>query len=166
VRGKARVIAVNNCYQIAPWADLLYACDQRWWDHYRPDFAGIKVTISQSAAKSYGLHLLRSENKAGFSLKWPKVHEGSNSGFQAVNLAILLGAKKIVLLGYDMGGSGHWHGYHGGNLRNPDETQFRRWRGAFQDAVTDIEHAGVEVINCTRDTALTCFPRANLEDVL
>ena len=31
VRGKARVIVVNNGYLLAPWADVLYAADARWW---------------------------------------------------------------------------------------------------------------------------------------
>lgn len=33
-RGKARVLAINDNYRIAPWADWLYACDGRWWDVY------------------------------------------------------------------------------------------------------------------------------------
>jgi hypothetical protein len=32
VRGRARVIAVNDGYRLAPWADVLYACDRRWVD--------------------------------------------------------------------------------------------------------------------------------------
>ena len=28
---KCRVIAVANSYIIAPWADMVYACDVEWW---------------------------------------------------------------------------------------------------------------------------------------
>ena len=34
VRG-LNVIVINTSYWLAPWADILYACDGHWWDwHY------------------------------------------------------------------------------------------------------------------------------------
>mgnify|MGYP001617909464 CR=1 FL=1 len=27
-----RVIAVNNAYELAPWADILYFADRHWWE--------------------------------------------------------------------------------------------------------------------------------------
>jgi hypothetical protein len=85
-----------------------------------------------------------------------------------VNLAVLLGAKRILLLGYDMkfgpNGERHWHKDHAG--RNPAEAQLQEWREKFATMVPDLAKAGVEVINCSRDTALDMFPKLKLEEAL
>jgi len=164
--GKARLIAINTTYRLVPCADILYACDRQWWDHYKPTFAGWCVTRDEKAARRHNLVHMPSARRDGLSLTWPTIHEGENSGYQALNLAVLLGARRIVLTGYDMGGVGHWHGQHRGGLRNPDERNFARWRDRFATTLADLERAGAQVINCTRDTALTCFPRAKLEETL
>lgn len=31
LRGKGKVIAINNAGFVAPWADLLFFADTRWW---------------------------------------------------------------------------------------------------------------------------------------
>lgn len=29
-----KAIAINTTYRLAPWADLIYACDHCWWKFY------------------------------------------------------------------------------------------------------------------------------------
>jgi hypothetical protein len=41
-----------------------------------------------------------------------------------------------------------------------------KWATSFGDLARALAGRGVEVINCTRETALTCFPRATLEHSL
>ena len=41
-----------------------------------------------------------------------------------------------------------------------------KWQEAFGKIAPLLAAKGVEVINCTRVTALTAFPTAKLEDVL
>lgn len=53
-RGRARVIAINNAYRLAPWADVLYFCEEKFWHWNRGraefrDFAGIKVALETAA---------------------------------------------------------------------------------------------------------------------
>ena len=38
-------IAINDAYKLAPWANILYACDYQWWDWHKgvPDFKGYKL---------------------------------------------------------------------------------------------------------------------------
>ena len=88
-----------------------------------------------------------------------------NSGYQAVNLAYLLGAKRIGLLGFDMrpkSGANHFHGDHrGGSLTNPNAQLYRRWIAGFSELHRLLEAEGVELINCSRETALA-IPRADL----
>jgi hypothetical protein len=96
------------------------------------------------------------------------IHFGGNSGYQAVNLAFLRGARRIVLLGYDMGagedGASHWHGDHPGGLNR--SLPFHVWREAFPQLAADLATEGVRVINASRRTALGCFERMTLEGAL
>lgn len=93
---------------------------------------------------------------------------GGNSGFQALNLAVNFGARRIILIGYDMqiANGVHWHGRHGSGLNNPAESNVRAWRRHFGSIAGHLADLGVEVVNASRETALTCFPRARIEDAL
>jgi hypothetical protein len=94
------------------------------------------------------------------------IRTGGNSGYQAVNLAWLFGASRIVLLGFDMGATGgrlHWHKDHGGKLHNPVPAKFKNWLRAFNLMASSCS---VPIINCSRQTALTCFPRMDLDEGL
>jgi hypothetical protein len=54
LRGRVKVIAINDAHRLAPWADVLYSSDRRWWSHYKgvPEFAGLKYGIGSSVGKS------------------------------------------------------------------------------------------------------------------
>lgn len=92
---------------------------------------------------------------------------GGNSGFQAIGLAYQLGAARIILIGYDMqhtGGKSHRFGDHPKPLSNFVGANNLVKR--FTPLADGLRRVGVPVYNCTLETALQCFERANLEDVL
>lgn len=96
------------------------------------------------------------------------IHQGGNSGYQAINLAYLWGARAIVVLGLDCGagpdGEAHWFGQH--THPNLGKHQpYDTWRAKFPLLARDLEIEGVRVINASRRTALDCFERMALEDV-
>lgn len=171
-RGRARTIAVNDAYTIAPWADVLYACDPKWWKWHRgaPTFQGLKYTLEQKTvppSKPWpDVQIVGRGKSTGLSLDRAAISTGHNSGYQAINLAVLFGAIKIVLLGYDMGrparGRSHFFGEH------PDKTQpnYTKCITAFGTLAAQLTHVGVDVVNCSRQTALKCFRREPLEAVL
>lgn len=166
---ESRVIAVNNAVQWAPGAAALYACDYDWWRHNAfawRDFGGLKFTWCNEAARAFGLIHVPSEQGPGLGRE--SIRTGKNSGYQAINLAYLLGAARILLLGFDMqptGGRLHCHADHR-HTHNPTESLFRQWRALMSPLADDLASEGVEVINCTRQTALTQFRRAPLRAVL
>jgi hypothetical protein len=91
----------------------------------------------------------------------------ANSGAAAISLAAARGARRVVLLGYDCqltGGRTHWHGNHGGNLGNAGSLP--KWPAIFAQVAKHCERLRVQVVNATRETALTCFPRQPLEQAL
>lgn len=91
-----------------------------------------------------------------------------NSGWQAVNLAYLMGARRICLIGFDMkarDGVNHFHGNHrGADLTNPSPRLYQKWIDGFALGHRLLTEVGVELVNCSRETALT-IPRKRLEDV-
>lgn len=172
-RGKARVIVINDAYQLAPWADALYACDARWWGWHGgvPSFTGAKWSLEHSAwsnrtsKKFADVQRLKNAGPDGLCREPTGLKNGRNSGYQAINLAFLYGAKRIVLLGYDMqrsGGKTHFFGDHQYAASSPPFDQFRR---RFQSIVKPLAKSGVTVINSTRRSVLECFPKQPLETV-
>jgi len=120
-----KVIVINDNYLLAPFAKALYFCDEKWynWHKEKPEFRAFqgqkysqnKSWTHQEEAKQDGVIFLDSEPETGLSTNPEKLHQGSNSGIQAINLAYHLGAREIILLGYDMqptGGKSHWFGDH------------------------------------------------------
>jgi hypothetical protein len=166
-RSAVKLIVINTTYRLAPWADMLYACDGRWWDQYKPDFHGLKVSPDARAVE-YGAVRVPGEDLDGLSFDPLRIHFGANSAYQALNVAVLMGVKRVLFLGLDMTNSGgsHWHGDHPNGLNNPSDHMTETWRRKFATTPPDLAKAGVEVINCSRHTALECFPRRPLENVL
>jgi hypothetical protein len=182
VRGKARVIAVNNqaidtdCDGVrvpamAPWADVLYAADAKWWRHYEDrarQFAGVKVTIRDTLPWAEVYSLKQSVEHAIFDPRPTHLVSGGNSGYQAIHLAVHYGATRIVLLGFDMkdgfGRRRHWFGAHPGRLDS--RGNYTGWLRAFDKLAGALKARNVEVINCTADTALRAFRRLPLSEVI
>lgn len=172
-RRDIKVVAINTSFQLVPWADMLYACDGKWWDHFKgvPEFAGLKVTYERDAARKYQLHRIEVA-KFGNELLVATpglVGAGGNSGFQALNLMVQVGLKQIILIGFDMqvAGGGHWHPRHPYPLSNPDAAcNIPRWRKAIDGAARKLAELDVRVVNCSMVSDLRAYPKMPLEEVL
>lgn len=172
VRGTAdAVVAVNDAHRLAPWADVLYSSDQRWYAHYQgvPTFQGLKFGLQPLVAPApWGVTVLQNTGDRGLELDPGGLRNGRNSGYAAVNLAVHLGAARILLLGYDLGhaphGLKHWFGDHPDGLRAM--SPYQTFLVMFESIVEPLRQIGVEVINCSRQTALTVFPRVPLAEAL
>lgn len=160
-KGKsAKVCVINDNYRLAPWADLLYACDREWWDYHKPEFSGQKWTCNEEASRIHGLNLVNGMKGKELNTNYPYINYGGNSGFQLLNLLLHTGVNRILMLGYDFqftNGQHHWFGSHPFPLHN-----MHSWssRVRMMDALSgQFKKYGVKVINCTRETAITGFDR-------
>jgi hypothetical protein len=120
--------------------------DAAWWRaHPEVDFTGQRFT-----AHPEGLH--------EFGAKEFK-HPAGNSGTLGIEVAMHLGATRVLLLGCDLKGT-HYFGPHGAGLKNTTLERFK---------VFHLQYAArrhLPVINCSPDSELDCFPRGNLMDEL
>jgi len=178
VRGKVPVIAINATYALAPWADVMYGADAkvfRWyWKKGPAGFedlplracSSLKYSLTKGAEVYGNVTILRRGQREGLSLNPAILNTGDNSGYQAINFAVLAGASRILLLGYDMqkgpAGEEHWHADHPNHSRSP----YQKFRVHFNGMIEPLKAAGVEVVNCSPRTALTCFPRMPLRKAL
>lgn len=148
VKGKCKVMAVSNAYELAPWADGLASNDSRWWRHHKAalDFKGGKYC----AGRLEGVKRIAPDGHFTSSC---------NSGLFAMRVAEKLGATKILLLGFDMRGT-HYFGNHPAPLRNTTQVRFKHFIRQFDF------WKGCEVINCTKGSALKKFPFHSIESML
>lgn len=115
-------------------------------------------------AQERGIEAVEGIDSRGLGRK--KLHFNSNSGAQAINLAYLYGATQIILLGYNMqpvAGQRHFFGDHPETLHNGNYFEYAK---RFTRLADDLRDEGVDVINCTKDSALTQFRFAELDDVI
>lgn len=174
VRGKGRVITVNDTWQLAPWADVHYSSDHDWWDHSLPRMRAECLGEFWTGypfndwARPLDVNQCPYDKQArGIITKPGRIAWGGNSGYCAIGLAVQFGAVRIVLLGYDQQdphGKGHWHGQHPDAIRK--DFNWPMWHQRFAEAAADLQRLGIDVINCSRESALTCWRRESLEELL
>lgn len=166
------MIAVNNAYELAPFAEILYACDFAWWERHAgaAGFKGVKLCGDAKAARRGWAEKIKIRRNGDLlNLTEPgTVGWGGNSGFHALNLAIQFGARRILLLGFDMRVDLglHWHGAHPQGMNNPSAGNAERWRRALDDLSEVIAALGVEIVNCSPVSALRNYPKLSLPEAL
>lgn len=189
--GDLHVIVVNDAYLLAPWADVHYAADAKWHKWHTDgiekavlgfsayqvrerwlSFKGQKSSIQNSMNNipDENVHILRNKtypNHAyGISLDPKALITGWHSGYQALNMAILAGASKIILLGYDaqkVDEKNHWFGDHP-KVSTPQV--YEEMLRAYSAGEKDIRATGVRVINCSLQSAINTFEKMTLQDAL
>lgn len=168
--GRAKVIAIKDAIQMAPCAECLYSCGGdagRWWQRNGDslnDYEGLRYTLDPAAEKWAGV--LENTGFIGLETYPNGLRTGHNSGYQAIGLAVHLGAAKIILVGYDLmpsaDGKDHFFGAHWHKATPP----FDRFRPLFDTLVEPLKALDIQIINATRRTALTCFPQMSIQEAL
>lgn len=161
-----RTLVVNNTHELAPWADILYAADADWWNvHHEKTagFLGLKVSVDDTRFDD--VLKLKDGGKEGFDPDPATIRTGGNGGYAGVHILAHAGCNPILLCGFDMR-PGHWHAKHCSPLREPGEGTMARWIERFAGLAPELAKRGVTVLNCTPDSALRCFPFADLGESL
>lgn len=145
------VIVTNATFRIFPDADYLWAMDPAFWESY-----GAEVDATFMGQKLAPARVRRGVEVA-------PVRAG-NSGAGALLLAAQLGARWVGMLGYDCAhaadGKTHFFGSHQAGLG--DAGNVHLWPGQFATVADQLRPSGVECVNYTPGTALTCFERRTL----
>lgn len=176
LRDRIHVAVVNESYQLCPWAEILYSCDNAWWQLRQVEvrkFRGLKIgfdSVGLTEVKNIRIKKDRGD-------KWNNdllveepglVGSGGNSGFQLINLTAQMGATGIGLIGFDMrlDGGIHWHGRHPNQLRNPDDERMREWRKNLDAVASKFKGNGIDLVNCSPVSALENYPKMTIDQML
>ena len=176
------VIGINVAYELGDWVDFCFVGDQNFLiSHRTPQlqkFNGVVVSCAKGAidlnwVKYLEMHPVR---KSGISNENGYVYWNLNSGAASFSLANLLGAKRIILVGFDMALSTdmhqHWHGEYRKGPRNREEIikagglPFHKHLKGFSAIKHDADILGIEILNLSQDSAIKQFKKVTLNDVL
>ncbi len=167
------IIGANNAYLLGDWVDVCHFGDHGWYKVHRDRLSrwpGIKVTHVPAFADpgfDNGCNVKfmeRDRRRLGLSSHPARLCWNFNTGASAIDLAAHLGARKIILLGFDMSHSGtstHWHAGHG-HVRQ----SYARFLRGFPMIAADAQRMGLEIINASPSSAITEFPRVSLKEAL
>lgn len=171
------IIAIKDSsrYVIDPFA--IYGCDLKWWIKrwgderygYLREYRGYKVTLNWQRRKHDipELKVLNTGGIEGLCFSDGTVCHGRNSGFQAVNFAINLGADPIILCFFDMQRVGEKsHGV-------PEHVAigagtFRDFANYFKTMGPGLKQWGGKIYNTCMTSALDSqiFPKVPLDTIL
>ena len=99
--GKCRVLTVNDAFYLAPYADAVYAGDNRWWRHHYQSVTGLAprevdgltykargelFSKDAGSCEMFNINRLYQDGTTGLSRKPRHVAHGGNSGYQCLNL--------------------------------------------------------------------------------
>lgn len=171
-----RVIGVNQAFRLGPWVNVLYFGDCNFYDLNRKngikDFGGLMISSCQRIPKDGwpGVHRVKRSKQKPYGIDTERRNSiawNNNSGASAINIAYWLGAKRVVLLGFDMHkeeGNHHWHSYY--KDRGPNHNPYPRHLIGWPQIAKDAQSVGLEIINATPDSAITDFPYMPLEEIV
>ena len=178
-----RVIGCNDAYKLGDWIDICYFGDQGWYDkHWKdevhpktdPPFPGLKkfknLIITCCYQAKVDERVLKIEQSPKGFKKPHLIGWYFNTGASAINLAYMLGVKKVILVGFDFhqdeDGNNNWHE----NICHPHQNDgiYRKWNKWFTLLVADIKRSksGMRVFNASPGTQLEHFPTVDLKEIL
>lgn len=141
-------IAVNNAYQIAPWAQIVFCGDARWlvWhgDKLGPLYSRVMTTAMDAPPTVARVELTKGPTERANTV-W-----GGDSGHRAVILAAKMGATRIILAGFDMrweGGEAHWHPDH--PIPSSEANYELRMKPQYPALKAWLGERGVDLLSCT-----------------
>lgn len=162
------VIGCNGAFSLgSEICPIVVFGDLKWWKNYQEQlkkYTGIVVT-NAPALKDDPCPWLWKMERISKGLDKKALGWNGNTGSLGINLALILGARRVYLLGFDMKlsneGKANWH-----HLRFEKESPvvYPRFILGYASVKRDLprKFPGREIINVTDDSDLNYFPKETL----
>jgi hypothetical protein len=174
------VIGINVAYLIGDWIDIIFYGDSGFFLKHQvglATFPGIKVSCHPTAERISWVKYTPRDRKhpRGISDNPRMASWNGNSGAAAISIAANAGAKRIILLGFDMKLSEdkmqHWHNVYGRNHKNPNPRKphhlpFDRHLKGFAEIAKDAKRRDIEILNACPDSAIHEFPKYSVKELI
>lgn len=175
---KKHVIGVNMSYKIGDWIDMVIFGDSGFFLKERvplSQFPGLKVSCHSGYKNEPWIKYVgRDPRVKGISANPGMVCWNGNTGAAAISIAANAGAKRIILVGFDMSIDGnrmqHWHNLYlkgpVNNDRRRRKLPFPRHLAGFPVIEEDAKARGIEIINASPVSTISCFPKKTVKEIL
>lgn len=173
------VIAVNDSAIYAPRVDIVVSMDRLWTENRWPLLSASPrpTYIRRSAMQNIverppWLTVFACNHETEEPSDRQSVLNGTSSGMCALNLALQLRPKRVVMFGFDMcvaeDGSPYWYPappWQNGK-RSTSDGKYRSWSTQFSPLLLAFFAARIEVVNASRASAIPNFPKVDPRSVL
>jgi len=173
------IIGINAAYLLGDWVDIVFFGDKGFFLQHEAQlaaFPGLKISpISLAVSRTWVKHTPRDNSHGrGISPSPYMVSWNGNSGAAAISTAVHTGAKRIILLGFDMTlgehNNQHWHDvYNRGPVKTEKRARklpfYRHLRG-FTEIARDAKQIGVEIINACPNSMIEQFRKVSVKELL
>lgn len=163
-------IGVNMAYLFNPTINLIYdlrLMEKLTIDPHWAKYPGTKLWLNSETPNDRGrfqgvIELYESIHRGTGQAMWSQsfadgLFRGNNAGVAALNLADILGASPICLMGFDFKGRGghsaNWHNQYPAEWKQEDNV-YRGYVDCFNTIKTAVRG---RVVNLNPDSALRCF---------
>ena len=164
-------IGCNSAFLLgAAVCNLCFFSDAQWFyamERKLESFAGRVVTHSADIPRDHPWVSVVGKRDDG--LHRDALGYGGNSGCSAINLALLLGAKRVFLLGFDLKlGNAAQMNWHQHRVEPANADVFPKFLEGFQAIARDLPRVfpGCSIINLSSATALSVFPTQPVDSIL
>ena len=132
-------------------------------------FAGVGPEWPRTEALVSGVTYLERRSGSGLTTRPWEVRNGLSSGYGALNVAVLKGAREIFLLGFDMvppARKTDMTRWHDGYSWDTGSTRiyWGRWAARFNSIPAELPR-GVSVVNVNPKSAIRAFPFATYDEL-
>jgi len=180
LRNRGRVVLLNDAVMFCK-GHVLFSMDANWI--MRSAFL-IDTFVGEEVWLAVSEHHMEQEYQTETPVRYLKkmsstvttlsktsdqIYCSGNAGFAVLNLALLKRARKIYLLGYDLGRGVHeqWHDAEEmlglpKRIRNP--LYYSRWAQRIAEVSSVFVEQGIRIINCNPGSSLKCFEFSSYED--
>ena len=182
---KKHVIGINVAYKFGNWVDICFFGDKPFFLQHRGElshFRKLVVTCCQKVGErnlgwvkylSIEKEPIRKHQKQGISTNPSQVCWNKNSGAAAISLATWLGAKRIILVGFDMTLSAdnkeqHFHNEYRkiGTVLKEKQLPFDEHLQPWGIIKKDADALGVEILNTSLNSAIKEIPKVHIKELL
>lgn len=111
------------------------------------------------------LLLMRRSNESGLATGGDALAWNGNTGSLAINLALLLGARRVFLLGFDFKAPKDRPNWHTVRYQGSDPSIYKDIFAPQMKSIArdlPLKFPGAEIVNVTDDSALDVFPKQTL----
>ncbi len=143
--------------------------DVKWFKSFEQELAHYKGTVFTNSLQlqKKGPSWLWTMPRQFYGLYKDALGWNGNTGAIAINLALLLGAKRIFLLGFDMHLSkDNRSNWHRNRLDKPNRKIYDKFVKGFGKVAADLKKKfpNVEIVNVTDDSSLNLFAKVGVDE--